>query len=162
MGLKLQEYAWDGTNWKDTGIYFTFDPNPSGVTKETKVEWRARFSGLYCLYPRCKYRFRRTVTFTLKGACTGAKREELEFYAMRNSKFKVDNTSWAGLTSPEYYSQKDVYNPYDHPWQGATGHPLQTLYVMFQELTADLAEGKVDWFTYTLKLQVVDTSNVTE
>ena len=161
MGMKLREYAWNGSHWKDTGDYFEFDPNPSGVTKEVKTEWRVRHTGLYATWPRCKYRYRRTVTFTLKGACSGEKRRELEFYSMRNSKFKIDTSSWTGLQTPEYYNQKDVYNPFDYPWEGVN-HPNQTIYVMFQEFNTEIAEGKVDWFTYTIKLQVINNANIIE
>jgi len=159
MGLKLREYAWDGNNWKDTGHDFEFDPNPNSVSKETKIEWRERHSGLYSLYPKCKYRYRRTVTFTIRGGCNGDKRREMEFYAMRNSKFKMDNTSWGDLHSPEYYSERTVY-PYNYAWTGES-HPKQTLYLMWTEFSSDEAEGKVDWYTYQLKLQVVDNLLIT-
>ena len=157
MGLKLIEYAWDGSKFVQTGT-LEFSPNPRSIEKSCKVQWRARHIGLYAIYPKCKYRYRREVKFTLKGECNGAKRKEIEFYAMRRSKFLIDNDSWDAMVSPEYYSDRNN-NPADHPWQG-TSHPNQEIYVMFESVTFTAKEGQKDWFTYTIKLTVVNDQGI--
>ena len=154
--LSLKEYPFNGSVFVGGGTLI-FDPSPSQIEKVCKAEWRARHTGLYSLYPRCKYRYRRTVEFSLKGGCTSAKRKEIEFYAMRYSKFKMDNTSWAKAASIEYYSEKTV-QPSTKAWPQTT---LQTLYLMFTECTFSLDEGKEDWWNYTIKLQVVNNEGIT-
>jgi len=157
MELKLIEYAWNGANFVPSGT-LTFTPGPQSIDKATKTEWRARHTGLGSVYPRCKYRYRRTVEFTLKGGCTGLKRRELEFYAMRQSKFKVENASFEDLISPEYHSDRSDF-PNDNQWSPSENP--QTLYVMFEESSYSIAEGKEDWYTYTIKLKVVNNEGIT-
>lgn len=155
MELKLSEYAWNGSNFVLSGT-LTLDPSPNSIEKLVKVEWLSRHVGLYSIYPKCKYRYRKTVTFTLKGGCEPDKRREIEFYAARYSKFKVDNASWAKMASPEYYSTRETNpagNPYDED-------DLQTLYLMFEEVTFILEEGK-NWCTYSIKLKVINAEGVT-
>lgn len=155
MTLKLIEHPFNGSVFVDGGT-LTFNPDPNAIDKSVKVEWRARHTGLYSLYPRCKYRYRRTVEFTLKGGCTSAKRKEIEFYAMRYSKFLMDNTTWAKILSPEYYSERTV-QPSTMGWPHSA---VQTLYLMFTECTFTLEEGKEDWWVYTIKLQVVNNEGI--
>lgn len=157
MALKLIEYTFNGSVFI-TGGTLVLDPAPNSIEKLVKVEWRARHTGLYSIYPRCKYRYRKTVEFTLKGGCDPVKRREIEFYGARYSKFKVDNTTWAKMVSPEYYSDRN-YNPSGYPWTGES-HPNQELWVMFEEVTFTLEEGK-NWCTYSIKLKVVNSEGIT-
>jgi len=152
--LKLIEYAWDGSNFVNSGT-LTLDPGPREIEKLVKVEWRSRHTGLYSIYPRCKYRFRRTIEFTLKGGCTPEKRKEIEFYATRYSKFKIDNSSWGDMISLTPYSTRTVY-PADHPWPQTSE---ETLYVMFEETSFRLLEGK-EWVEYSIKLKVVNNEGI--
>ncbi len=152
--LKLIEYAWDGEHFVNSGT-LTLDPGPREIEKLVKVEWRARHTGLYSIYPRCKYRYRRTIEFTLKGGCSPAKRKEIEFYATRYSKFKIDNDSWGDMISLTPYSTRTVY-PKDHPWPQTA---KETLYVMFEEASFRLLEGK-EWVEYSIKLKVVNNEGI--
>lgn len=156
MALELIEYTFDGSNFVVGGT-LTLDPAPNSIDKLVKIEWRSRHTGLYSLYPRCKYRYRRTVEFTLKGGCDPDKRREIEFYSARYSKFLIDNTTWAKMVSPDYYSDRNT-NPSSQGWDEGLGN--QTLYVMFEETTFTLEEGK-NWCTYTIKLKVVNDEGVT-
>ena len=110
---------------------------------------------LISIYPRCKYRYRRTIEFTLKGGCSPEKRKEIEFYATRYSKFKIDNASWSDMISLEPYSSRTT-NPADHVWPQTAE---QTLYVMFQETSFRLLEG-TEWVEYSIKLQVVNDEGI--
>lgn len=152
--LKLVEYPYNGSAFISGGT-LVFDPAPQSIEKNAKVEWLARQTGLYSIYPRAKYRYRRTIEFSLKGGCTTDKRKEIEFYSMRYSKFKMDST-WGRMSSPEYYSDRNT-NPSGHPWN--PDNPGQVLYVMFTECNFTLEEGK-DWASYTIKLTVVNLEGI--
>jgi len=157
MALTLYEYGWDGSNYVLSGT-LVFSPDPSKIEKICKVQWRARHFGTKYTYPRAKYRYRREIVFKLEGGCSGSKREELEFFAMRNSKFKIDNTSIGYLKSPEYYSDRDTH-PANNP--KPTNFTYQTLYVMFEEIRFTADPGKEDWFNYSITLKVVNNEKVT-
>jgi len=154
--LNLIEYAWNGTFYV-SGATLSLDPYPSSMEKHVRVEWRTRHTGLYSLEERAKMRYRRTNEYTLKGGCLPEKRREIEFYTMRASKFKIVNTTFQGMLTPLYYSDRNT-PPYQNPWQGAS-HPNQTVYVIFDDATFTLEEGK-NWVTYSLKIKIVNTEGV--
>jgi len=156
MTLELIEWAFNGSTFVAGGT-LSLDPAPNSIEKMVKVEWKARHTGLYSIYPRCKYRYRKTVEFTLKGGCEPTKRREIEFYAARFSKFQIDNTSWAKMVSPTYYSERGT-NPSGNPWTEENEN--QDLFLMLQEVTFTLEEGK-NWCTYSIKLKVVNTEGIT-
>jgi len=156
MTLELIEYTFNGSVFIAGGTLI-LNPAPNSIEKMVKVEWLARHTGLYSIYPRCKYRYRKTVQFTLKGGCEPTKRREIEFYSARYSKFKIDNTTWAKMVSPEYNSDRNN-NPSDQEWSEQITN--QTLYLMFEEVTFILEEGK-DWCTYSIKLKVVNSEGIT-
>jgi len=154
MTLTLYEYGFNGSAYTLCGTLY-FVPDPNSIDKGCKVKKRFTTGGLYKIYPKMKYRWKREITFTVRGGCNAAKRREIEFYAMRYSVFKIDNASWTMIT-PEYYSENNATMlPYNNPYSptGAT----QDIYVAMDEASFTQAEANVDWFTYSITLKAVRT-----
>jgi len=156
MGITLYEYGWNGSNYVLSGT-LVLDPPPAKIEKVCKVQWKARHFGTQRVYPRAKYRYRREIVFKLEGGCSGDKRIELEFFAMRNSKFKIDNDSIGYFKSPEYYSDRNTH-PANNP--KPDNFSYQTLYVMFEETRFVADPAKENWFNYSITLKVVNDEKV--
>ena len=158
MALKLIEYAYNGTHYVASGT-LTIDPSPNTIEQEVKVEWRVKSVGLYAIFPRAKHRYRRTIGFSIKGGCTLDKRTEIEFYALRNSKFKLDyvTSDWSNVPIPEPFSDRNIA-PAGHPWNPA--YIAIVTYVVFDDVSFTFDEGKSDWITYTIKFKVVSDEGI--
>jgi len=155
--LRFREYAYNGSVYKNIGVNLDLDPSPSAINHTAQVYWRYSNAGTK-VFPKCKYRYKRTIAYTLTGGCNRAKLEEIEYYALRNSKFKLDTSvgDWSKLKIADPKSDKNTI-PYDNPWTGSPSY--LTIYVVIDELTYSYDEGR-DWINYTLKLKIVQDNDV--
>jgi len=163
MTVQLIEYPWTGSKWASSGTWtastFSFSPDPDTVTKDCQVDWTVRKIGLSATWPKSKYRYKRSLGYTFTGGCSGTKRCELEFYGMRNSKFKL--TGLTNMMTVEPYSERSTTFPADKPWSRTSKPTLLSVeYVIIESITFKQESGKNDWFTYSIKLTVVDSGLV--
>jgi len=78
---------------------------------------------------------------------------------MRNSKFKL--TGLTNMMTVEPYSERSTTFPADKPWSGTSKPTLLSVeYVIIESITFKQEPGKNDWFTYSIKLTVVDSGLV--
>ncbi len=130
-----------------SGNSFTFDPAPRNIQKAVEVKWRIRRPGYTKKVERARYRYNETIVFSITGACTGAKRDELEWYAKRDALYRIDN-----LDLKTYHSEKTAdstaYTP--SSWSEAQSQGEETVYVVFEKVSFTLTEAKIDWFEYKI------------
>lgn len=167
MTVQLIECPWSGSKWNTSGGgTFTFSPDPDGVTKECQVDWMIRKSGLSNTWPKSKYRYKRTVAYSITGGCNGALRNEIEFYTMRNSKFRL--IGLGNMATVEPYSERNTTFPSAHSWN-STSKPTWVRdmnpnpgaeYVIIESASFKQEPGKNDWFSYNIKLSLVDNGSV--
>jgi hypothetical protein len=133
----------------------TFIPGPKSVSKSVDVQWRIMHRGRRKL-KKAKFRVRETTTWTLAGSCQGsytedALRNKIEYYAKRNSKFKViidANTPQIFLTP--------------NPDSGGSPHTFEVIFVIFKNVKFTQTEGKIGWFDYTIELERVNCEGILE
>jgi len=148
ISLRLLEYNWNGTAYA-AGATLTFTPGPKSVSKSVDVQWRVMHRGRRKL-KKAKFRVRETTTWTIAGSCQGSYTESLlrntiEFYAKRNSKFKViidENTPQIFLTP------------------GSGPNTYEIVFVVFKNVKFTQTEGKIGWFDYTIDLERVNCENM--
>lgn len=152
--LRFIEYPWsDTTSQYVLGDTFTITPGPKSVTKSVDVLWRVIHSGRRKL-KKAKYRVRETITWTLSGSCQGsytadALRNQIEYYAKRNSKFKII----IDADTPQIFL---CPNP-----AGTNSHTWEIIFVVFKNVKFTQTEGKIGWFDYTIDLERVNCEDIT-
>jgi hypothetical protein len=170
MQLDLIEYAYNGNGQYINSGTLTFNPGPSQVTKEIKIEWMTMFVG-FVIWPRVLYRVWRTINVEIQGGCNLAMRAEIEFYSYRQSVFAVDGSWSPYFDFPEPYSSGLNSNPSAYPWtgfpyalQGTVANPpgsgTKPVTLIFLDTTFTWSEGQRDWYTYDIKLQVCDNGGI--
>lgn len=128
---------------------FTFDPQPRNIKKEVSVKWRIRRPGYEKKLERARFRHNEKIVFTISGSCGKSKRDELEFYAKRDSLFKL-----VGCDMKTYHSQQteDESDPTPQNFASATE---ETVFLVFESATFTQLEARPNFFEYQLKLRRV-------
>jgi len=163
VSLRLIDYYWNGTNYIP-GSTFTFRPGPKSISKSVDVQWRVAHRGRRKL-KKAKFRTRETTTWTLQGSCVGSWdhdpdpglpldiigfANQLEFYAKKNSKFKVVIDS----DTPQIFLCPDP--------AGVNAHTWEVIYVVIKSAKFTQTEGKIGWLDYSIELERVNCENVTD
>jgi hypothetical protein len=144
VSLRLIDYAWNGANYV-VGSTLTFDPSPKSISKSAEVQWRIMHSGRRKL-KKAKFRVRETTTWTVQGSCQGsydqdALANQIEFYARKNSKFKVI----IDASTPQSFLCPDP--------AGANGHTWEIVFVVIKNVKFTQTEGRIGWLDYTVELE---------
>lgn len=132
---------------------FTFDPQPRSIKKNVSVKWRIRRPGYMKKIERARFRYNEKISFTITGSCSKTKRDEIEFYAKRDSLFELVNCNMK-----TYHSQETEDE------QGATPQDFdsastETVYVVFESANFTEKEARPTFFDYTIKLRRVHQKN---
>ena len=152
VSLRLQDYYWNGTNYVE-GSILTFNPGPKSITKSVEVLWRVTHSGRRKL-KKAKFKTRETDTWTLQGSCQGSYSSDslanqIEFYAKKNSKFKVIIDS----NTPQIFLCPNPGAENAHTWE--------VIFVVIKSVKFTQTEGKIGWLDYTIELERVNCEYMT-
>jgi len=146
----LEYHNVSGTTYSQSGNSFTFDPDPKSIKKHVEVKWRVRRAGMEKKIERVRFRYNEKMEFTLTGSCSETKRDELEWYAKRDSLFRLDN-----CTMRTYHSEETEDQGPGTPnnWAAAQSQGEETVYVVIEKAEFNQKEGKTDWYDYSLELR---------
>jgi hypothetical protein len=152
VSLRLIDYYWDGANYI-AGATFTFTPGPKSISKSVEIQWRVAHRGRRKL-KKAKFRTRETTTWTLQGSCQGsysadALANQIEFYAKKNSKFKVIMDA----NTPQSFLCPDP--------AGGNAHTWEVVFVVIKSAKFTQTEGKIGWLDYSVELERVNCENIT-
>jgi len=157
--LTLVEYHNIGEKtYSASGNSLVFDPAPRSVKKDVAVKWRIRRPGYEKKLERARYRYNEKIGLTIVGACKGEKRDELEWFAKRDSLYKIGQGAGDGeLTMVTYHSEQtdDVSEGTPATWAAAKAQGPETFYAVFDSITFTQLEARIDWYQYTIKMKRV-------
>jgi len=151
--LKFVEYHnVTGKVYQASGNTFTFDPNPRQIKKEVSVKWRIRRAGYEKKIERARFRYNEKIVLTILGSCQADKRDELEWYAKRDSLYLVKNLSMKTYHA-EQTSDSDAAEPSDYASAKTQGE--ESFYVVIEKALFTQNEAKLDWYDYQLTVRRV-------
>lgn len=151
--LELVEYwAHVSTGYVASGNTLTFSPAPISLTKDITVKWRIRRPGFQRKLERARFRYNEKISFKASGSCNAEKRNEIEWYAKRDSLFRLVNCDMTTFLAEETSDTDE--NAYQY-WTEAKAQPEAVVYMVFESAKFTQREGKIDWFDYIVTLRRV-------
>jgi len=186
--LNLREYVWNGSSYVESdatlGILKLIDDSTydskrylcivRDMKKTESRAWRIRQT-MSSYVARAKIKEKVEIKYSITGTCNGNKRNEMDFYARRKSKFRcqggeeiagVDPSVGAWMSSP--IVNGGIFNYSGYADQNSEEYsPAQRFFVVIESVSFSKSEGKAvfgenekDLYDFTLELTRVDTGNV--
>lgn len=157
--ISLVEYHRVGEAYQPSGNTFTFGAGvprmhkPRSIKKDIEVKWRIRRPGHEAKIERARFRYNEKIELTLSGACKGEYRAQLEWFAKRDSLFRV-----TGLPLKTYHSEETPdcqMGGTPSSWPAAKALGEEEFFVVFESTNFTLAEALEDWYEYSIKFRRV-------